>query len=94
MNNSLLYDTDYVDLIKRNIKNPTCQYAINANDPDYFKNASNEELEIFYAAHSPESIQTLPLSINPELFLDMILMEVTQVTILFSAKKETKSYSK
>ena len=87
MNNSLLYDTDYVDLIKKTIKKTTCQYAIIADDPDYFKNASNEELEIFYAAHSPESIQTLPLSLNPELFLDMILMEVRRVTILFSAEK-------
>ena len=88
MNNSLLYDTDYVDLIKKSISRITCQYAIIENDPNFFQNASFEDLDQFFNTQTPENLQILPLQINPELFLDTLMMELRRVTILYSAEKK------
>ena len=78
-------------MVKDVIKRVTCQYAIIDNDENYLDNCSDEELQNFQASHSPESLQSLPLKINSELFLESLLMEIRRVTIIFSAIKKTKS---
>ena len=90
MNNSLLYDPDYVDKIKTTIKKVTVQYANidNNNNYDFFQNASPEEFNSFISEQTPESLQHLPLKINPELFLDTLLMEIRRETIAYSALKK------
>ena len=40
------------------------------------------------SVQNPETLQTLPLKINPELFLDTLLMEIRRDSILFSAEKK------
>ena len=50
----------------------------------------SETLEDFIAMQTPETLQSLPLEINPELFLDTLLMEIRGVTISYSAQKKTR----
>ena len=88
MNNSLLSDKDYVDIIKNTIKRVTCQYAIVNNDINFFQNSANDIIETFIEAQTPETLQSLPLQINAELFLDTLMMEIRRDTILFSAKNK------
>ena len=80
-NNSLLKDTKYVEMIKNLIKKVVFQYSSNN-----YENVENDLIQ-FLSVQSPESLQTLNLSINPELFLDTLLMEVRGATIKYSAKK-------
>ena len=88
MNNSLLSDIEYVDMVKQTIKRVTTEYAIINNDENYYQNAESHVLDIFFSEQTPESLQMLQLKINPELFLDTLLMEIRRITILFSAKKK------
>ena len=81
-NNSLLKDTKYVEMIKNLIKKVVFQYSSNN-----YENFENDLIQ-FLSVQSPESLQTLNLSINPELFLDTLLMEVRGATIKYSAEKK------
>ena len=87
-NNSLLKDPDYVKLVKEAIKTVTCQYAKINGDENFFVNASSDELSSFLESHSPESLQTLDLKINPQQFLDVLLLEIRRITIKYSATKK------
>ena len=88
MNNGLLGEPEYVKIIKNIIKRVTCQYAIVDGEPEYFQHMSNEALENFYLSQTPESLQSLPLNINPELFFDTLMMEIRGATIMYSAQKK------
>ena len=94
MNNSLLYNPEYVRTVKNTILRTTCQYSVVNGDPNFFVNASKDELEGFYASQSPESLQTQNLTINPELYLETLLMEIRRVTISFSAKMKRERCKK
>ena len=94
LNNSLLYDTEYVSMVKDVINRVTCQYAIINNDENFFENCSDEELHEFKTSQSAESLQSLPLKINSELFLETLFMEIRRVTILFSASKKRNRLEK
>ena len=63
----------------------TAQYSIINNDDNFFQNATQEILETFLSEQTPESLQSLPLKINPELFLETLLMRIRRETIQFSA---------
>ena len=88
MNNSLLYDTEYVEIVKQTIKRVTTEYAIINNDENFYQNVESHILDSFLLEQTPESLQILQLKINPELFLDTLLMEIRRMTILFSARKK------
>ena len=47
LNNSLLYDPEYVDIVKQTIQKITAQYSIINNDEKFFQNATQEILETF-----------------------------------------------
>ena len=87
-NTSLLSDPDYLKLIKNTIKRVTAQYAIVNDDTNFYVNATNEILQEFYSSTSPETLQHINLSINPQSFLDVLLMEIRKETITFSSKKK------
>ena len=61
MNNSLLYDLEYVNSVKNIIKNETVQYAIINNDQNFFQNVSQDFFDLFLSQQTPESLQSLPL---------------------------------
>ena len=90
-NNSLLTDKNYVDLIKKIIKRVTCQYARNENIPELFEHTPPVVLNQFLEAQTPESLQALDIKINPELFLDTILMEIRGATIKYSSELKRKN---
>ena len=90
MNNSLLYDTEYVEIVKQTIKRVTTEYAIINNDENFYQNVESHILDSFLLEQTPESLQILQLKINPELFLDTLLMEIRRMTISFSARKKTE----
>ena len=95
MNNSLLYDSEYVSIVKDTLKKTTCQYAVVNDDPDFFLNATTDEINTFYASQAPESLQLLKLNINPELFLEtLLMMEIRRVTILFASNSKRKRIQK
>ena len=75
MNNGLLSDKKYVEMIKETIKRVTYQYTEN-------NSTVNDVID------TPESLQHLPLKINPELFLDTLMMEIRRDTILYSAQQK------
>ena len=87
-NTSLLNDPDYIKIIKNTIKRVTCQYAIVDNDENFYNNATNEALQEFYYSTTPETLQYINLNVNPQAFLDVLLMEIRRETILYSAKKK------
>ena len=88
LNNSLLQDNEYVNNIKNVIKRVTCRYAIIDNDPNFFDHMSGHDFEQFLREQTPESLQNLPLTINPELFLETLLLEIRGITIQFAARKK------
>ena len=92
-NNSLIKEPEYVLIIKKLIKRVTTQYAIVNGEPNFFLNAAPDEVQTFMDEQTPESLQALDLSVNPELFLDTLLMEIRGATIKYSShnKKERKA---
>lgn len=72
-NNSLLKSTEYVGKVKQIIKNVTRQYSKHEFNNDFWENLSNEQL------------QEIDLNINPQLFFDVLLMEVRGMTIAYSS---------
>ena len=88
LNNSLLKEPDYVELVKNAIKNVSCQYAKVNDDNDFFLNATADELQSFLDLHSPESLQALEFKINPQQFLDVLFLEIRRITIKYSANKK------
>ena len=85
LNNSLLYNVDYVNLIKNTIKNVACQYAITNDNNNLLDDLTATEIEYFLADQTPESLQHIQLQISPELFLETLLMEIRKASIQFSA---------
>ena len=79
-NNSLIHDKEYVTLITNAIRDVTIQYAEDIYDEAFLKTAS------------PEQLQSLVLTINPQLFLECLLLEIRGKTISYCAwKKKCKN---
>ena len=93
-NSSLLKDPEYVSKVKDTIKRVVAQYSIVNNDENFYTNASEEALQDFYAHSSPETLQTTNLKINPQSFLDILLLEIRGMTIKFSARKKREREGK
>ena len=92
LNTSLLKDQDYVELVKDIIKRVACPYAIVNNDPNYYTKANIEDLKEFLGNQTPESFRSLKYTINSQLLLEMILLEIRRETIKLSIqKKEAKN---
>ena len=93
LNNSLLMDKHYVDMIKNTIKVVSCQYAAVNKDHNLIQNMTPQELETFLSQQTPEILQEMPLNINAELFLDTLLMEIRKVTIKYSSFKKKERFA-
>ena len=72
-NNSLINDKDYVKIITKAIRDVTIQYA-----EDIYT-------ETFLHSASPEELQSIVLNINPQLFLECLLLEIRGKTISYCA---------
>ena len=72
-NNSLLKDTDYVNLIKELILKVKCQYCVPVYNQENINNISNEEL-LFV--------------INDQLFFETLLMEIRGKSISYASYKK------
>ena len=55
---------------------------------NFYVNTSEEILQQFYLNENAESLQHIELSINPQLFLDVLLLEIRGLTIRYSSKKK------
>ena len=84
----LLKDYIYVEKIKATIKRVVAQYAIVNNYENFFVNATAQQLLNFYSSSTPDSLQALNLKINPQSFLDVLLLEIRGETIAFSSVKK------
>ena len=82
----MLKNKDYIDKIKSTIKRVVAQYAIVNEDSNFFENDNAEALELFYSESTPESLQLETLKINPQTFLDILLLEIRGESIAFSSK--------
>ena len=92
LNNSLLRDSSYVSTIKNIIKYTTCQYA-QIDGKEAFFELNNDEYNAFLDEQTPESLQSLELSLNPELFFDVLQMEIRRISIQYaSTKKRNQNY--
>ena len=79
-NNSLINDPEYVNIITEAIKNVTIQYAEDIYDNNFLETAT------------PEQLQTVTLTINPQLFLECLLLEIRGKTISYCAwQKKVKN---
>ena len=87
-NSSLLKDIEYVKKVKDTIKETTCKYAIINGETNFFERANNDELSDFLESQTPESLQSLDIILNPQQFLDVLLLEVRRITIQYSATKK------
>ena len=79
-NNSLINDPEYIKLVCEAIKNVTVQYAEDIYDINYLKNAT------------PEQLQSIILTINPQLFLECLLLEIRGKTISYCAWQKKQRY--
>ena len=91
-NNSLLADTSYVDMIKELIKRVVYQYSEKNVDNFCFDYANI--IQQFLDMQTPESLQAINLEINPELFLDTLLLEIRGATIKYCAEKKRNRKAK
>ena len=83
-NNSLLKDINYVSKVKNSIKRVIKTYA------------HKEVSDAYIDGATPEQIQEIPCTINPQLLYDMIQLEIRGETIKYSAglKKREKSHTR
>ena len=58
---------------------------------DFFLSREPELINDFLFNQTPESLQILELQINPELFLDTLLMEIRGATIKYSSQKKREN---
>ena len=75
-NNSLLKDPEYVSVVKKSIINVIKTYC------------SNDFIDIDVDEASPEQLQSIPCTINDQLLLDMIQLEIRGNTIKYSSAKK------
>ena len=87
-------DPSYRDLIKSTIQRVTAQYAIIDDNEHFFETASLEELQTFYRTCTPESLQCVNLKINPQSFLDVLLLEIRRESISYASRKKRERLSK
>ena len=73
-NSSLIKDPNFLTLIKETIRRVVAQYAIIDGNYNFYEKATKEQLEEFYATTNPEILQHVNLKINPQSFLDVLLM--------------------
>ena len=69
------------------------QYAIIQGDRNFYTNVSEQVLQDFYASSTPETLTFHDLKINPQSFLDVLLMEIRRETISFSGRKKKERQS-
>lgn len=74
-NNSLLTDKDYINIIKKLLNNIICQYSCHVYNKESISTIRNEDL---------------CLTINDQLFLDTLLMEIRGKTISYASYKKKK----
>ena len=77
-NNSLVKDPEYIKLIHDTIKKTTAFYAEDIYDATFLENAT------------PEQLQTLILTVNPQLFLETLLLEIRGKTIWYCSWSKKK----
>ena len=75
-NNSLLKDLEYVSVVKKSIRNVIKTYC------------SNDFIDIDVDEASPEQLQSIPCTINDQLLLDMIQLEIRGNTIKYASAKK------
>ena len=75
-NNSLNKDHVYVQKVIETIKRVTQQYSEDIYNPEFFQSAT------------PEQLQHLTLTIDPQLFLETLLCEIRGSTIQYCATKK------
>ena len=88
LNNSLLKDPSYIKVVKNIFLEITSLYAAN--------NANFTYTREFLGNLSPEELQNVPLSINDELFFDLLCLEIRGQTIKFAtikSRKEKEDYA-
>ena len=79
-NNSLVNDKEYIDIILKAIRDVTIRYVEDIYNPAFLITAS------------PEQLQSLILTINPQLFLECLILEIRGKTISYCAwKKKCKN---
>ena len=79
-NNSLNNDPEYVKMITDTIRDTTSLYAEDVYNKDFLKNAT------------PEQLQDIVCTIDPQLFLEALLLEIRGKTISYCAwKKKCKN---
>ena len=85
LNTSLLKQKEYIEIVKGTIRRVACQYAEIENDPSFYFNSDAESLKKFLEEQTPESLQSLKLNLNPQLFLEVLLLEIRRETIRISS---------
>ena len=74
-NNSLVRDKQYVVIVKETITKPKCQYAVHVYNLENISNISNKNIQ---------------LTINDQLFLETLLMEIRGKIISYENRKYTR----
>ena len=75
-NNSLLKDTEYLETINKKIEEVKLQYCLPIYNNENLQNIPNSEIQF---------------TINDQLFLDTLLMEIRGQTISFSSYKKKQN---
>jgi hypothetical protein len=76
LNNSLLSDVEFVNMVKKDINDVKRQYAATPYDPQYVINCPNDKLQ---------------LTINDQLFFETLLCQLRGKIISYSSKKKRES---
>ena len=84
---ALLNDTEYISRVKKSIKETCAKYMVHDSYTNFFQDCTDNEMLNFLETHTPSSLQNLDFNINPNLFLEMLLNDIKNVTISYSVQK-------
>ena len=85
-NSELLKDVDYVTAINYTIKKCFAKYVIHPSYDNFFQSASDEDFLQFMSLDISE-IELMEFNVDPHVLLDMILTDIRNETITYSAAK-------
>ena len=87
LNNALLNDYEYINIVKRTIRETCARYVLDPIYDNFYSDATEEEIREFMEK-TPEELQELDFNINQNLFFEMLLNDIRNSTVAYGMRKK------
>ena len=91
-NSELLKNIEYINVINHTIKKCFAKYVIHPSYENFFQDATEKDFMLFMNLEI-STIEQMDYNVNPHVLLDMILNDIRNETITFSAAKRNFNIS-